>query len=186
MNYATIKYNDIANGEGIRTTLFVQGCHIICPWLGCQNYEIQTYKGGMEFGIDQMYEIFNSMHKGIAGLSILGGEPLSKPNIDTVTDIMKLFKEKFPDKTIWVWTGFQLDLSLEGKATHKGGAFKDKPTFFRRDTLELIDVLVDGRWEQENYDPTLLWAGSTNQRVIDVQKTLENKEITLYSDNRTK
>ena len=184
MNYAKIKYNNIANGEGVRTALFVQGCHIICP--GCQNYSIQTYNGGLEFSVKEMHDIWNSMHDGIAGLSILGGEPLSKPNIDTVTDIMKLFKEKFPEKTIWVWTGFRLDLELEGTATHEGGSFKDKPTFFRRDTLELIDVLVDGRWEQNNYDPKLLWAGSTNQRVIDMKKTLKENKIILYSDNYNK
>ena len=184
MNYARIRTNDIANGEGIRTTIFVSGCHIICP--GCQNYNIQKFDTGVEFNIDSMYEILNSMHEGISGLSILGGEPMARQNIDNVIDIMKTFKHVHPDKTIWVWTGFKLDFDLDGAETYyEGETFAEEPRFFHREALELIDVLVDGRWEMKNFDRNLLWSGSSNQRVIDVQKTLKENEVVLYSDNRT-
>lgn len=179
MNFARIRHNDIANGEGVRTTLFVQGCTIRCS--GCQNYSIQGFDGGFEFTFKQMDEILDSMHEGIAGLSILGGEPMAPQNINLVCDIMQLFKEKFPEKTIWVWTGFELDLSL--KDEHIGETFEEKPRFNNSRALGYIDVLVDGRWEHENYNPQLLWAGSTNQRVIDVAATLKENEIVLYSDN---
>lgn len=179
MNFAKLRFNDIANGEGIRTTLFVQGCSIICP--GCQNYSIQSYGGGFEFTIKQMDEILESMHDGISGLSILGGEPMSPTNIDLVCDIMQIFKEKFPSKTIWVWTGYELDLSLENE--YIGEVFEDKPRFNNKRAMEYIDVLVDGRWEHQNYNPQLLWAGSTNQRVIDIKETIAANSIVLHSEN---
>lgn len=181
MNYARIRTNDIANGEGIRTTLFVSGCTILCP--GCQNYNIQKFNCGNEFNDTAMQEILNSIHDGVAGLSVLGGEPAAPENIETVISIMKQFKQAYPNKTIWCWTGFRLDLDIEDK-TYTGYNFQDNPAFRNDEFLNLIDVLVDGRWEHQNYDPRLLWAGSTNQRVIDVKKTLEHNKIILYTDNR--
>lgn len=185
MNYSKIKYNSIANGEGIRTNLFVSGCSLRCK--GCFNYNIQKHSSGKEFTEDTLYEIFASMKEGIAGLSILGGDPTDPLNIETVADICKLFKERFPDKTIWLWSGYIMDFDLEeeGKPVYSSLLFKDNPRLFYRRLLENVDVLVDGRWERENYDPKLLWSGSTNQRVIDVKKSLDKGEVILYNDNRT-
>lgn len=130
-----------------------------------------------------MNEILSSIHDGISGLSVLGGEPAAPENIDTVISIMRKFREQYPNKTIWCWTGFRLDLDLEDK-TYTGFNFQDNPAFKNEEFLSLIDVLVDGRWEHQNYDPRLLWAGSTNQRVIDVQASIKSKNIILYSSNR--
>lgn len=188
MNYAHIKYNSTANGPGVRTNLFVSGCSLNCE--GCFNFEIQDYKAGNEFTEETMQEILDSMKPWIAGLSILGGDPTANRNIKTVTKIAKRFKEEFPDKSLWVWSGFKLNLDLEKEYTGEPifHSYKDgrNPEFYYKELFQYVDVLVDGRWEIENYDVTLKWAGSTNQRVIDLQRTLDKGEIILYTDNKVK
>ena len=154
---------DIANGPGIRVTIFVQGCTFNCP--NCFNPETHDFNGGTEFNdlvIDKVLTLANNDY--IVGLSILGGEPLHPKNIDGVTELAKRFKEKYPDKNIWVWSGFTYE------------DIKDK------DILKYIDVLVDGRYKDELHDFRLKWRGSANQRVIDVKKTVKNKKITLFCD----
>lgn len=140
--------------------------------------------------MESMKEILSSVHEGISGLTLLGGEPAAKSNIDMVIEIAREFKRVYPDKTVWCWTGFKLDLSLaevaNGKHYWTGETFQENPSFYSNDLLKYVDVLVDGRWEMENYDPLLLWSGSSNQRVIDVKKSLEVGQIELYSDNNKK
>lgn len=186
MNYVKLKKNAIANGEGVRTNLFVAGCGLQCP--GCFNYMIQKHTAGQEFTEHTLYEIFESMQPHVAGLSILGGDPTDPRNIETVADICQLFKERFPDKTIWVWSGYILDLNLNdgtGQPVYSSLKFADDPRLYYGRLLQYIDVLVDGKWDRTKADKTLLWAGSSNQRVIDVQRTLAAGEVVLYSDNRT-
>ena len=164
MKYNKIRKMDISNGPGVRVSIFMQGCSFHCK--NCFNPETWDFKSGTEFTdetIDKIIDLANNDY--IKGLSILGGEPMHPTNIKGTTKLAKKFKEIYPDKTIWVWSGFLFDRDL-----------KDK------EVLNYIDVLVDGRYEDELHDFTLKWKGSSNQRVIDVKKTLKNNKIVLLKE----
>ncbi len=164
MRYNKIRKMDISNGPGVRVSIFMQGCSFHCK--NCFNPETWDFKSGTEFTdetIDKIIDLADNDY--IKGLSILGGEPMHPNNIKGTTKLAKKFKEIYPDKTIWVWSGFLFDRDL-----------KDK------EVLNYIDVLVDGRYEDELHDFTLKWKGSSNQRVIDVKKTLKNNKIVLLKE----
>lgn len=163
MRYNKIRKMDISNGEGVRVSLFVQGCSFHCK--NCFNQETWDFNGGKEFTTAEIQKIIELADKDyIAGLSILGGEPLHNNNVDEVFHIVATFKEKFPNKDIWLWTGFKFE-----------DAIKDSK---RKFILRNIDVLIDGQFEEDKKDLTLKWRGSSNQRVIDCKKSLaENKVI---------
>ena len=158
MRYNLIRKMDISNGPGVRVSIFMQGCEFHCK--NCFNPETWDFKDGKEFTdetIEKVLDIANKDH--IVGLSILGGEPMHKTNIEGTKKLAKAFKEKYPNKNIWTWSGFRFE------------DLKDK------DVLKYIDVLVDGTYKDELHDPTLKWRGSSNQRVIDVQESLKNGKI---------
>ena len=162
MRYNLIRKMDISNGPGVRVSVFMQGCSFHCK--NCFNSETWDFEGGKEFNDETIEKILNLCGQNyVEGLSILGGEPMHPTNIEGTTKLAKAFKEKYPNKSIWVWSGFLYDRDL-----------KDK------EVLKYIDVLVDGQYVDELHDPTLKWRGSSNQRVIDVKKTLQNKDIALY------
>lgn len=163
MRYAKIRKMDISNGEGVRVSLFVQGCSFHCK--NCFNQETWDFNGGKEFTTAEIQKIIELANKDyIAGLSVLGGEPLHNNNVDEVFHIVATFKEKFPNKDIWLWTGFKFE-----------DAIKDSK---RKFILRNVDVLIDGQFEEDKKDLTLKWRGSSNQRVIDCKKSLlENKII---------
>lgn len=164
MRYNLIRKMDISNGPGVRVSVFMQGCAFHCK--NCFNPETWDFEGGKEFTdetIDEILELCNQSH--IKGLSILGGEPMHPKNIEATTKLAKEFKEKYPEKTVWVWSGFLFDKDL-----------KDK------EALKYIDVLVDGQYKDELHDFTLKWRGSSNQRVIDVQKSLAENEVVKIED----
>ena len=139
----------------------MQGCHFHCK--NCFNKETWDFEGGEEFTEDTIKRVLQLSNKEyIKGLSILGGEPMHPNNIEGTTKLAKAFKEEYPDKTIWVWSGYRFDEDL-----------KDK------EVLNYIDVLVDGTYKDELHNPTLKWKGSSNQRVIDVSKSLMQNEIIL-------
>ncbi len=162
MRYNLIRKMDISNGPGVRVSVFMQGCSFHCK--NCFNSETWDFEGGKEFNDETIEKILNLCGQNyVEGLSILGGEPMHPTNIEGTTKLAKAFKEKYPNKSIWVWSGFLYDRDL-----------KDK------EVLKYIDVLVDGQYVDELHDPTLKWRGSSNQRVIDVKKTLQNKDIVLY------
>ncbi len=162
MNYAEIKYYDIANGLGVRTSLFVSGCTHRCP--GCFNAVAWDFHYGKEFTQETMEEILKSCEPGyIRGLSLLGGEPMEPANQEGLLPLVKAFKERFPQKDIWCYTGYTYEtdlLSPEGKARCAVTA----------DLLSCIDILVDGKFIQEEADITLKFRGSRNQRVLQIQK----------------
>ena len=161
MRYNVIRKMDISNGPGVRVSVFMQGCSFHCK--NCFNPETWDFEGGKEFTdstIEKILELCNKEH--IKGLSILGGEPMHDKNIEATTKLAKEFKEKYPSKNLWVWSGFKFDEDLENK-----------------EVLKYIDVLVDGVYKDELHDPTLKWRGSSNQRVIDVQKSIKNGKITI-------
>lgn len=159
---------DVSDGPGVRVAIYTQGCAFHCP--GCHNESIWDFNGGTEFTAETINKIIALCnHDYIAGLSILGGEPLAmSENITSLLQLCTALKEALPDKTIWMWTGFTFE-----EATDSYGTFID---FW--ELMKTIDVLVDGPWKQELFDPNLQYAGSTNQRVIDVKKTLATGEIT--------
>lgn len=172
MNYGEIKKNDIANGEGVRTSLFVSGCRHHCK--NCFNQATWDFGFGTLFTEKTMEEIFTSCAPSwINGLSLLGGEPFEPENQKVLLPFLILFKEKFPDKTIWCYSGFTFE-EIIGKAESR--AFTDLST----EMLSLIDVLVDGRFVEEKKDISLVFRGSSNQRVIDVKKSLEGESVVLY------
>lgn len=161
MRYNLIRKMDISNGPGVRVSVFMQGCSFHCE--NCFNPETWDFEGGKEFNDKTIDEVLNlCSKKHIKGLSILGGEPMHPKNVEATTQLAKAFKEKYPDKDLWVWSGFRFDEEL-----------KDK------EALKYIDVLVDGTYSDKLHDPTLKWRGSSNQRVIDVQSSLEKKETVL-------
>ena len=163
MRYNLIREMDISNGPGLRVSIFMQGCSFHCK--NCFNQETWDFDGGKEFTDETIEKVLDLCSKNhIKGLSILGGEPMHPRNIEATTKLAKAFKEKYPNKTLWVWSGFTFDKDL-----------KDK------EVLKYIDVLVDGTYIDELHDFTLKWKGSSNQRVIDVQKSLKNKEIVYYT-----
>jgi len=161
MRYSKIRKMDISNGPGVRVSIFMQGCDFHCPQ--CFNPETHDFEGGEAFDdaiIDKVLEAAKLDY--IVGLSILGGEPMHPKNIDGTLKLVKAFKDQYPQKTVWVWTGFLFE-QLKNK---KG--------------IENIDVLVDGQYKDELHDFRLKWKGSSNQRVIDIKKTLENNEIVIF------
>lgn len=167
MKYAKIRKMDISNGEGVRVSLFVQGCSFHCK--NCFNPETWDFNKGKEFTTAEIQKIIELANKDyIAGLSVLGGEPLHNNNVDEVFHIVATFKEKFPNKDIWLWTGFKFE-----------DAIKDSK---RKFILRNIDVLIDGQFEEDKKDLTLKWRGSSNQRVIDCKKSLAENKIILKED----
>ncbi len=161
MRYNKIRKMDISDGPGVRVSIFMQGCAFNCE--KCFNPETHDFKGGKEFNdetIDRVLKLCEN--ENIEGLSILGGEPMHPQNIGGTTKLAKAFKEKFPNKNIWAWTGFQFDKNL-----------KDT------EVVKYIDVLVDGQYIDALHNPTLHWKGSSNQRVIDVQKSLKDNKISI-------
>ncbi|MBQ8997734.1 MAG: anaerobic ribonucleoside-triphosphate reductase activating protein [Clostridium sp.] len=154
MRFSKIKNNDIANGEGIVLSLWTQGCPHHCK--GCFNLETWDFDGGREFTAKDKQYIFDNIDKNNIkrNLSILGGEPLCPQNIEGVISLCRDFKEVYPDKKIYVWTGYVLEDFNE----------------LQNDLLQYIDVLIDGKFEIENKDLTLKLRGSRNQRIIYLKK----------------
>ncbi len=163
MRYHKIRKMDIADGPGVRVSIFLQGCTFNCK--NCFNPETHDFKGGEEFTDETIKEVLDLCDKEfINGLSILGGEPMHPLNIKGTIKLAKAFKERYPDKTIWSWSGFLIDNIVD------------------KEVLNYLDVLVDGQYVDELHNPTLKWCGSENQRVIDVKKTLKKGEVVLYKD----
>ena len=170
MKYANIKKHDIANGPGIRVSLFVSGCNHHCK--GCFNSEAWDFNYGNNFTKDTIEEIITALDKSyIEGLSLLGGEPLEEVNQPSVLELILEVKAKLPNKTIWLYSGFTYEEINNMKTTEI------------KNILQNIDVLVDGKFIIDLYDPALFFRGSSNQRIIDIKETLKKKEIILHKKN---
>ncbi len=164
MHYSKIRQLDIANGPGCRVSIFVSGCDHHCQ--GCFNPETWSFAYGQKFS-DETTERFLELAKPahIAGISILGGEPLHPWNRREVLDLVKKFKSMYPDKSVWLWTGYLLEEVFE-YLVDSG-----------------IDVIVDGKFKEELKDFRLKYCGSKNQRVIDLKETIRTGDIILYEGN---
>ena len=166
MRYNLIRKMDIADGPGVRVSIFLQGCEFHC--FNCFNPETWDFDGGDELTeevIERLMELCAEEY--VQGLSILGGEPMHPKNIAATTTIAKTFKNLYPDKDLWVWSGFTFEVLQKRKDAEE--------------VLKYIDTLVDGQYKDELHDFRLEWRGSSNQRVIDVQKTLKKGEIVLLT-----
>ena len=173
MNFATIKKYDVANGPGVRVSLFVSGCTHRCK--GCFNAEAWDFDYGQPYTAKTEEEILSALdHSYIAGLSLLGGEPFDPRNQETVCGLLKKVRARFPQKDVWCYTGYTLDKDLK-----EGGAAY---TPFTKDMLESIDVIVDGEFVEALKDLKLRFRGSSNQRIIDLKRTRGSGEIKLWLD----
>lgn len=173
MHYAAIKWTDVANGEGVRVSLFVSGCTRRCKH--CFNQVAWDFSYGKPFDESVEREILHALESDyIAGLSLLGGEPFEPQNQRALESFVRKVKEKFPQKSIWCYTGFHFD--------EKTGELqeREKNTPCTKGLLECIDVLVDGPYVEEERDIRLKFRGSANQRVLDLPKTRETGKIVLY------
>lgn len=163
MKYRKIRKMDIADGPGVRVSIFFQGCDFHCK--NCFNPETWSWNCGEEFNdevIDKILDLAKFDY--ITGLSILGGEPMHPNNIMGTLKLAKAFKTRYPQKTIWAWSGYKYEDIL-------------KP-----EVLKYLDVLVDGQYIDSKRDPRLKWCGSTNQRVIDVAKSLKENKIVILEE----
>lgn len=171
MNYAELKTTDIANGEGVRVSLFVSGCRRHCK--GCFNEIAWDFHYGKEFDESAKEKVFQALEPDyIAGLTLLGGDPFEPENQRVLLPFVREVRKKFPAKNIWCYTGY----------TFKDGTLAEESVRLEttREFISLLDVLVDGRFEEEKKDIRLLFRGSSNQRVIDVKKSLESGTVQLY------
>lgn len=161
MRYHNITKDDMLNGDGLRVVLWVSGCTHKCK--NCQNPVTWDIKGGLEFDEAARMELFEALDKPyISGITLSGGDPLHPANCKDITLLVKEIKERFPEKTIWMYTGF---------------CWEEISTL---DVIENIDVLVDGPYIEELRDPKIHWRGSSNQRVIDVKQSLKEDRVILH------
>lgn len=164
MRYAAIRKMDISNGKGLGVALFVQGCHFHCK--NCFNKETWDFDGGKEFTCKEVVWLLSQLCKPqYTRLSVLGGEPLEPENIYKLTELFRFIKTYMPEKKIWLYTGYKLENCTPYKL------------------FNYVDVLVDGQYIDELKDMSYPWAGSTNQRVIDLQKSKEFREVVLLETN---
>ena len=168
MNYSDIKYTDMINGKGIRVTIFVSGCSHRCK--GCFNKETWNPEYGVPFTDEikeNIFEYFERFDSAMQGLSILGGDPTYYKNVETLTKFCEEFKNRFPKKDIWIWSGFTWEQIVEDVKKYN--------------LIKNCDILVDGKFMEELKDVNLRWRGSSNQRVINIQETIKNdNQIVLY------
>ena len=168
MRYANIKYHDIANGLGVRTSLFVSGCTHRCK--GCFNEVAWDFGYGEVFTEETIEKLLASCSPSyVAGLSLLGGEPMEPSNQQALLPLLRRFKEQYPDKDIWCYTGYLFDKQILEDMCRKSEV--------TRQMLSCIDILVDGRFVEEKKNLKLRFRGSENQRIIDVKKSLEQGRV---------
>ena len=173
MNYATIKSRDIANGPGVRVSLFVSGCTHRCP--GCFNEEAWDFDFGQPFTQEVIDRILEDLAPSfVRGLTLLGGEPFDPRNQGAIVELLRQIKAKYPEKSIWAFSGYLFDRDiLPGKLGDPA---------ITREYLSYLDVLVDGPCVQAKKNLTLRFRGSENQRLIDVPASLESGTVVLWED----
>lgn len=175
MNYADIKRIDVANGPGVRVSLFVSGCTHHCK--GCFNEVTWDFEYGNPFTekeIDQIIEYLD--HEYIKGLTILGGEPFEHVNQIGLLPLLRRVREKYPEKSIWCFSGYLFDQEIVGEMVQKWDE--------TREMLSYLDVIVDGRFVEERKNLSVRFRGSDNQRIIQVQESLQKGEIVYWDETQ--
>ena len=183
MRYAQIRSMDISNGEGVGVSLFVQGCPFHCK--NCFNSETWDFNGGKEWTEktkNKFMELIDRPY--IRRISILGGEPLAEQNLDEVLSLIKEIRILYPEKTIWLYTGYNFDLLKSQYDEYKYTPFAASADEWltRWKIISNVDVFVDGEYIDEQKDLTLKFRGSKNQHVIDVKQSLSQKKMVLYCE----
>ena len=170
-NYADIKKADVANGVGVRVSVFVSGCTHHCK--DCFNKQAWDFHYGNEFTEREIEKVVNLMdHSYVSGLTLLGGEPFEHVNQQGLLPLVKKVKEKFPNKNIWCYSGYTFEKDIIERMCKE---WKETP-----ELLSYIDVLVDGEFQEDKKDIKLKFRGSSNQRIIDVKKSLKNNKTVLF------
>ena len=173
MNYATIKNCDIANGPGVRVSLFVSGCTHHCK--GCFNEVAWDFNYGQPFTQDTIDDILKMLApEYVKGITLLGGEPFEPQNQPTILELLRQIKMKYPTKSVWAFSGYLFDRDI---VTGRLG-----PWEITKEYLSYVDVLVDGPFVESLKDLNLRFRGSSNQRIIDVPASLAKGEIVLWED----
>ena len=173
MNYATIKNNDIANGPGVRVSLFVSGCTHHCP--GCFNEEAWDFDFGQPFTQETIELILDMLKKPhIKGLTLLGGEPFEPQNQPALVQLLRQVKEHYPEKSIWAYSGYLFDKDIL--------AGRLGPKEITEEYVSYLDVIVDGRFVESKKNLSLRFRGSENQRLIDVKASLKEGNVVLWQD----
>lgn len=186
MRYAQVRSMDISNGEGVGVSLFVQGCPFHCK--NCFNSETWNFNGGKEWTEktkNKFMELIDRPY--IKRVSFLGGECLADQNLDEVLKLIQEIRISFPEKTIWLYTGFEWDQIMDIKVIQPIFSCKDlenkiQNVLKRQEIIKQCDVLVDGEYIDKQKDLTLKWRGSKNQRVIDVKQSIKQGKVVLYCD----
>ena len=189
MNFHNITYPDMNNGDGLRVVLWLSGCSHRCK--GCQNPQTWDVNSGIPFDKYAKEELFRELSKDyISGITFTGGDPLHENNLEEVAKLIFEIRKTLPNKNIWIYTGYQIeDLDylketnkyLNGECDFESAINKEYENLIRLKILSECDVLVDGKYKEELRDVSLHWCGSSNQRVIDIQESLEKGEIVLWS-----
>ena len=180
MRYASIRNLDISNGEGVGVSLFVQGCPFHCK--NCFNSETWDFNGGKEWTKETKNKFMKLIDRPyINRISVLGGEPLAEQNLDEVLSLIKEIHISFPEKTIWLYTGFKIEDIIKQEQYEKVSGIPDVWSK-RWEIITNVDVLVDGEYIDEQKDLTLKFRGSRNQNCIDVKQSLAQNKIILYCD----
>ena len=189
MNYHNITYPDMNNGDGLRVVLWLSGCNHHCK--NCQNPQTWDVNSGILFDESAKEELFRELGKDyISGITLTGGDPLHENNLDEVISLIKEIRERFPSKTIWLYTGYVVKLvehrmvDLDYNIVCGYSFMTENPSknaidnFKRASIIGGVDVVVDGEYKEELRNVALHWVGSSNQRVIDIKKSIEQKRIT--------
>lgn len=167
MNYHNITTDDMLNGSGLRVVLWCSGCTCQCE--NCQNPQTWDFNSGIPFDANAIEEILNELKKPyISGLTLSGGHPLEPQNLPIINNLITVVKEYFPLKNIWLYTGFTFEDIIKDEAM--------------KEVIYKCDVVVDGRYVEALKDVNMPWCGSTNQRVIDIKKTIAANKVVLYTD----
>lgn len=186
MNYLKIEHEDVCNGTGLRVVLWLSGCSHHC--YNCQNPQTWNPDNGIQFDELAKQEIFNELSKDyISGITFSGGDPLYEYNLDEVLKLVQEIRISFPEKTIWLYTGFEWNQIMNMQVMQPIFSCKDLESKIqnilkRQEIIKMCDVLVDGEYIDEQKDLTLKFRGSKNQRVIDVKKSLAQNKVVLYCD----
>lgn len=178
MNYLKIEHEDVCNGIGIRCTIWFTGCSHECA--RCFNKETWDPNSGIPFDNEAKQEIFNELSKDyISGITLTGGDPLYKDNLNDVLFLLKQIRILYPTKTIWLYTGYTLEQILHPLLINTIPTEEEEK---RIDIIKMVNVLVDGPYIDAQRDITLKWRGSANQRVINIPETLKQQKVVLYCD----
>lgn len=187
MRFASIRNLDISNGEGVGVSLFVQGCDRHC--FNCFNPDTWDFNGGKEWTEEAKNKFIRLIDRPyINRISVLGGEPLAEQNLDEVLSLIKEIRISFPEKTIWLYTGFRWNYIMNYQPVETDDfdyieeSYNDAVMEKRKQIITSCDVVVDGEYIDEQKDITLKWRGSSNQRVIDVKQSLAQNKVVLYCD----